>query len=190
MTDKYQVEREAGHIDLLISDTKNVIVIENKIKSGINGIKYDVYGEEITSQLLDYFKYVNGYKKQKKNNKTEYIEDEYLTNRFKNKNKHFFIFAPDYNKIDAGKINSIPSTYKIIPYSKIYEFYDKYRDAFGYRYSRKIRYYYEFIYAIEKHCNSVDNVLEIETHKRFLHPIMNSLKKHFLESIKQNPKRL
>ena len=168
MTDKYLVERETAHIDLLISDTNNVIVIENKIKSGINGIKYDIYGEEVGSQLLDYYKYIFGFKKKKSGNKLEWIKDEGLINKFKNKEKHFFIFAPDYNKIDTKKINSIPSTYKIIPYSKIFEFYDKYHDILSYRYPNNIPYYHEFIYAIEKHCNSIDNVLEIETHKRFL----------------------
>lgn len=168
MTDKYLVERETAHINLFISDTNNVIVIENKIKSGINGIKYDIYGEEVGSQLLDYYKYVFGFKKKKSGNKLEWIKDGGLINKFKNKEKHFFIFAPNYNKIDTEKINSIPSTYKIIPYSKIFEFYDKYHDVLSYRYPNNIPYYHEFIYAIEKHCNSIDNVLEIETHKRFL----------------------
>ena len=167
--DKYTVEREEGHIDLLISDKNNVIVIENKIKSGINGIKYDIYGEEIGSQLLDYYEYVNGRKKQKMNNKTQYVEDEYLTNKFKNKNKVFFIFAPDYNKIDTEKINYIPSTYKIIPYSKIFEFYDKYRETYGSSTSSPIiLYYWEFLYAIQKHIKDVDNVLEIDTYKKFI----------------------
>lgn len=91
-------------------------------------------------------------------------------NRFKNKNKYFFIFAPDYNKIDTKKTNSILSTYKIIPYSKIFKFYDKYRDTFGNKTS--ILYYLEFLYAIQKHSNDVDNVLEIDTHKKFIKKIL------------------
>ena len=74
-----------------IEETKNnVIVIENKFKSGINGIKYDIYGEEVGSQLLDYYKYIFGFKKKKSGNKLEWIKDEGLINKFKNKEKDAF----------------------------------------------------------------------------------------------------
>ena len=39
MSMDFTVEREKEDIDLLIQDENNYIIIENKIKSGINGIK-------------------------------------------------------------------------------------------------------------------------------------------------------
>lgn len=155
------VVREESHIDLLVTDKNNVIVIENKIKSGINGIKYDIHGEEIGSQLYDYYNYVNGLK-QKSND--VWVQDSELINKFGNKDKHFFIFAPDYNSTDTSKIQYVPKgTYITIPYSKIYAFYNKYQKY----YADKIPYYNEFLYAIGKHINNVDNSLEIEMHKKF-----------------------
>lgn len=153
ISDNYKVEREEGHIDLLITDKNNVIVIENKIKSGINSIKYDIHGDIIGSQLNEYYQYVKKYKK---------------------KNEWFFIFAPDYNQINTDKIKYIPNIYKVIPYSKIYEFFNNLSYEDSCKYSRKIQYFYEFIYAIEKHIDSVDNTLEIETHKKFIQKISNS----------------
>ena len=155
------ITREESHIDLLVTDKNNVIVIENKIKSGINGIKYDIHGEEIGSQLYGYYNYVNGLK-QKSND--VWVQDSELINKFGNKDKHFFIFAPDYNSIDTSKIQYVPKgTYITIPYSKIYAFYNKYQKY----YADKIPYYNEFLYAIGKHINNVDNSLEIEMHKKF-----------------------
>lgn len=154
ISENYKVEREEGHIDLLITDENNVIVIENKIKSGINGVKYDIHGDIIGSQLNEYYQYVKKYKK---------------------KNEWFFIFAPDYNQINTDKIKYIPKNiYKIIPYSRIYKFFDNLSYEDSVRYSHKIQYFYEFIYAIEKHINSFDNALEIETHKKFIRKIRNN----------------
>lgn len=154
ISENYKVEREEGHIDLLITDKNNIIVIENKIKSGINGVKYDIHGDIIGSQLNEYYQYVKKYKK---------------------KNEWFFIFAPDYNQINTDKIKYIPKNiYKIIPYSRIYKFFDNLSYEDSVRYSHKIQYFYEFIYAIEKHINSLDNALEIETHKKFIRKIRNN----------------
>ena len=52
------IKRELTNIDILIYDDSNVIVIENKIKSGINGKKYDIYGKYQQNQLDEYKKYV------------------------------------------------------------------------------------------------------------------------------------
>ena len=167
ITGKVNIEREEAHIDLLITDDNNAIVIENKIKSGINGIKYDIYGEEIGCQLLDYYNYVNGLKKISGKDGIKWVEDEQIIKKFKNKKSAFYIFTPDYNYIDTAKIKYIPETYKVVTYSKIYEFFNRYKNA----YESKVPYYNEFLYAIEKHINNVDNLLEIETHKKFLNKI-------------------
>lgn len=49
----FTIEREKRNIDLLISDKNNAVVIENKIKSSINGIddRHDIYSDQVQSQL-------------------------------------------------------------------------------------------------------------------------------------------
>ncbi|MGT2960611.1 PD-(D/E)XK nuclease family protein [Streptococcus caballi] len=52
----FTIEREKKNIDLLICDKNNVIVIENKIKSSINGIndRHDISSDLVQSQLKKY----------------------------------------------------------------------------------------------------------------------------------------
>lgn len=72
----YTIYREKdtkdGKIDLLIENDNSVIVIENKIKSKING----------ENQLSKYVNYAN--------------------KNYGNKNLNFYIFAPDYNQINLN----------------------------------------------------------------------------------------
>lgn len=146
--ENYKVEREKANIDLLIQDKDNVIIIENKIKSGLNGEKYqecDLYSNTNYSQLVKY--------------------DKYLEENFPDKNKYLFIFAPDYNKmvIDfnfAQKYFKMDSNriWQPLRYSEIYEFYKTHEINHPY--------FNEFLYALEKHTHNVDNNLEKEMYKR------------------------
>ena len=84
-----------------------------------------------------------------------------LANKFSQfPNKFFFIFAPDYNKKINGKEikvkvdNNEEITYKIINYSKIFDFFNEQQVIIG----NIIPYYYEFLYAIEKHKGNTDNL--------------------------------
>ena len=52
----YKIYREWEHIDILIEDESNVIIIENKIKSKINGEWHDINNNEIINQLVIYAK--------------------------------------------------------------------------------------------------------------------------------------
>lgn len=103
----YAVVREKANIDLWIEDENNVIVIENKIKSGINGVsaRHD-FSEDglIQSQLLKYFNYVKNEKGNKKDS--------------------YFIFIPDYNKIDLKQYSG-SKNYKEIKYSEIFNYFSK-----------------------------------------------------------------
>ena len=56
----FTIEREKRNIDLLISDKNNAVVIENKIKSSINGIddRHDIYSDQVQSQLKKYYQFV------------------------------------------------------------------------------------------------------------------------------------
>ena len=165
----YKIEREKGHIDLLIQDKNNVIVIENKIKSGINGEKYDIYGKMISDQLRDYYWYVNGARADKNN----YVFDKKLAEQYADKNAFFYIFAPDYNHISEERLEETVLLgcvkYKVINYSQIHDFYERHKKD----YANKIPYYNEFLYALEKHSHSVDNNLEKEMYKRLNRVIQN-----------------
>ena len=50
-----------GFVDLLIFDKNKTITIENKIKSGINGVseKHDINSELVQSQLKCYHRHVS-----------------------------------------------------------------------------------------------------------------------------------
>ncbi len=107
-----KITRElVGNIDLLIEVGKYAIVIENKIKSGINGKKNNGY-----SQLEKYVE----------------IASEY----FKKSNRIlcFYILRPNYNNEDYTVFNE-GKRYKEIKYSNIYEIiknrnYDLYFEEF------------------------------------------------------------
>lgn len=105
--DKYlkTTGRQSGRIDLLISDDKNVVVIENKIKSDINSIS----GDNSAGQLERYYNYINWK-----------IEKEKGDND-KQKKSAFFILAPNYN-CPKETMNGI---YQVITYRELYNFLEK-----------------------------------------------------------------
>lgn len=79
------VREKESNIDLLFKSKKRVIVIENKIDSGINGIKENKIENKIDSQLNKYYNYVsNKYASTMNNNK-------------------FFILTPEYNDINLDE---------------------------------------------------------------------------------------
>jgi hypothetical protein len=100
MSASFIVLRETmNRIDLWVESETDIVVIENKIKSGINGITSDDY-----SQLNKY--YSTAEEKAKEHNKRT----------------HYYIFAPDYARFDISKYG-LDGVYKIVNYSKIYDFY-------------------------------------------------------------------
>lgn len=139
MESNFTIEREWEHIDLLITDENKVIVIENKIKSAINGVKDS--GE---SQLSDYVCKVNNEK------------------AFKNKKKHFFILSPDYMNLHTENLNNAKD-YNPLKYSVIYGFYKDKKDYFN----DIPQCYAEFLAALEKQSKPTDNSLEEEMYDRF-----------------------
>ncbi len=99
------IEREKENIDIWIEDENNIIVIENKIKSGINGVspRHD-FSEKglVQSQLSKYYNYANNLKTNKKRN--------------------YFLFLPVYNRIDISKYSG-SQYYKKISYKDLYDFF-------------------------------------------------------------------
>lgn len=125
ISSNYIIEREKENIDIWIEDENNIIVIENKIKSGINGIspRHD-FSEDglIQSQLLKYYNYATSIKG--------------------DKNLKFFIFLPVYNRVDIKQYSG-SKNYEEINYKEIYSFFNK----------KQVEdiYYKEFVNALYKH---------------------------------------
>ena len=125
ISSSYKVYREKEHIDLWIEDDKNIIIIENKIKSGINGVssRHNFSNDGLVqSQLKTYYQYVEAHKD--------------------NKNSYYYLFVPNYNKIDLRKYSG-SQYYKVIKYKEIYDFFSNIdiQDI----------YYKEFVNALYKH---------------------------------------
>lgn len=146
LSKNFKIIRESeNNIDLWIEDEKNVIVIENKIKSKINGEQKDPYTNKIKSQLKKYY--------------------EHSINRRPEKNIYYFIFSPNYNFINLDKYQA-GEYYKLINYSQIYDFF--YRNAGK---MLHVSYFIEFIDAIEMHSKTVDNTNFEIMKERFIHRI-------------------
>ena len=141
---KYNIVREKHNIDLLIENEDSVIIIENKIKSKINGEKSTSGKKE--SQLS---KYVKSAKK-----------------NYKGKKLNFFIFAPDYNQINLDSYKE-GNEYTIINYSKIYDFYFKNAGRM-----LNVKYFKEFLDALYIHTKSIDNTNFEKMKKQFIKNIL------------------
>lgn len=149
MNNDFSIEREKKNIDLLISDENNVIVIENKIKSSINGVesRHDIYSELVQSQLKKYYQYVTG-------------DEEY-----KHRTASCFIFSPNYNHIDLSRF-SCGEKYTIVYYRDIYNFFVNHSTMFDGE-----PYFNDFVNVLYKHTKDYDNDLEEEMQRRFQNAI-------------------
>jgi len=131
ISDDYIIKREFHNIDLWIEDARNVVVIENKIKSGINGVseRHD-FSENglLQSQLSKYLAFASNYAEGA------------------GKIPNFFLFVPNYNKLDLS-IYSGSKQYKVIRYRDIYNFLmrNNVNDA----------YYSDFCKAMRKHTKDI-----------------------------------
>lgn len=149
------IEREKEHMDLRIIDDKNYIIIENKIKSGINGLKKD--------------KETNDFKKDEKEKYRSQLSDYYAaaeernTADKKDRKIQGFIFVPDYNPITEKYLKkySCGNSYKPIAYSTISDFFNNYKDL-------EDIYFEDFKKAIKKHTESVDDEFRQELMQRFI----------------------
>ncbi len=130
---QFDVEREKDHIDLQLEDDKHLLIIENKIKSKINGERHDPSSDKFNSQLHDYYKLSK-----------KYTDDN-------GKELRCYVFAPDYNYINLEKYID-GDKYVIIKYSEIFNFYDKHAGKMI-----RIKYFDDFLAALEMQKNTIDN---------------------------------
>ena len=151
----FTIEREKKNIDLLICDKNNAIVIENKIKSSINGIhdRHNIYSNLIQSQLKTYYQFVT-------------TDAEYSK-----KTVSCFIFSPNYNHIDLSKF-SCGEKYSVVYYREIYHFFLENRDLYD-----NVPYFEDFMNALQKHTMDYDNELEEEMQRKFQNTIYKDKKR-------------
>lgn len=154
---KRRVIRESFHnIDILIELDKDVIVLEHKIKSGINGIK-----EDGTSQFTKYHKAVT---------------DSNSPYKGENYHKWFFILRPNYNNEDYKK-HEKGSVFKEIKYSKIKPIVDTLTKNYSPNDINDIHYILlkELQGLCEKHSKDFDNELFEVVNERFIKQIKSLL---------------
>lgn len=147
LSDNFVVEREKEHMDIRLIDDNTYIIVENKIKSSINGLKKDGddYKKEngkYISQLSVYYK--NAKEKNEKDKKTRNIK--------------CFIFAPNYSAINEKYLENYShgDKYDIVYYDEIYKFFNEYKKDSKNEVSNNM-YIDEFLKAIKKHTEKVDN---------------------------------
>lgn len=141
----YKIAREKDNIDLLIENEDSVIIIENKIKSKINGEKSKSSGKK-ESQL------------------SKYVKKSY--ERYGNKKLNFYIFTPDYNQINLD-IYENGDKYTLINYSQIYDFYFKNAGRM-----LNVKYFTEFLEGIYIHTMTTDNTNFEKMKKQFINNIL------------------
>lgn len=193
----YVVTREEGNIDILIQDDNNIIVIENKIKSAINGWKTEnKNSESVTNQLHKYIHYVYGevwdknkscYKKVEETDK-KYLSIKKFQDESKDESKavpkqrHFFVLKPKYNNLSETSINEEIEDFedKNVKNSGIErkgeykiisyaDLYNHFKDI-----ECNAMYFKEFKSAIERHSYDVDNIQEHQMFERFVEIIKKS----------------
>ena len=150
---------QKGRIDIFAEDNNNkvCIVIENKLKSGINGKNYSVDAKNNdvkTSQLTKYVQWIQDYKENKKS-------------KYENYQKHFYIFVPNYKKDELIKDikdnNLMPKDekgndlYVIITYDKIFNYFNSKRIK---EKMSEDKYYNDFLSALSNHIYTADKEME------------------------------
>ena len=142
-----------GRIDLLIRDEKNVVVIENKIKSDINTKESD---KDDTTQLNRYVNYV------------EWLIENCDGAKPKS---HFLILTPKYNIPDVGE--DMKKVYSIVTYHDLYHFLLENKSVFA-----DDRNFVDFHNAMFRHThNNVNDYLYYEMMEKFVHRIKEARNK-------------
>lgn len=149
LSDSYTVKREEANIDLLIIDKEKncVVVIENKVRSGLNGLVYDENNNILETQLGKY---------------KSYVENEYP-----NMKRYFFVFKPNYSIITDKELEG----YTAIKYSEIAE---KLEEGLNIRTDKATEVYFaDFVKALKIHSSKDDKRYE-ETMRRRLQSVIDS----------------
>ena len=147
-----------NNIDLWIETGTHIIVIENKIHSGINGVKQN--GNEKTTQLDKYYEHA----------KKKCRESQKLA---------LFLFAPNYSSIKPSELKGIdPKSseeweYTLITYKEIYDFFSKH----GALYEDECH-FSDFCRDLKCHIESSEDNKRRVMHERFAQMLGNADQSH------------
>ena len=105
ITKEVTTNNRKGRIDLLAENDNYIVVIENKINSGLNGIDKHNHLSQLTTYI-------------------EYVEEELLNGR----KGAYFLFEPNYNNIDISRFDqNRGQEFVKIQYSQLYSFFQTHR---------------------------------------------------------------
>ena len=165
---KTEVLREEKHIDLLVKDNENkqMLVVENKIKSGINGRQVSSLNKsdskaDATNQL-DKYKEVT----------REIANEEGIPLEKIN----YFLFLPNYSSIKYDETLNECCGYTVIKYKKIYMFFEKILEKYKKGTLGKQDYFEiivldQFVKALKRHISSYPDSLFEDTYRQFVERI-------------------
>ncbi len=166
--DDYSLSKESksgsGRMDMLAQSSKNVIIIENKIKAKL----HHVDKENKTTQLS---KYIDDVHKGKYKNDDENEEK---------RNIYGIIFIPNYNlsqienEIENLEENyeKIKKIYRIVTYDNLYEFFKKYENNISLKNDLFYKYYEDFLNALySQHYNNINDKLREDREIKFVNAI-------------------
>lgn len=156
------VRREENHIDLLFYNSGHLVIVENKIKSDLNGVEKNADGQIVKTQLDDYYDAAID------------IKERYKINCPK---PYFFIFAPDYSPLKHYSLAHpnpftkhirIGKHFDLVFYSEIYDFLLPYLKKAPYS---KDSLFVQFVKSLERHTHSYDDGLWETTIRKFFERI-------------------
>lgn len=145
----FSVKREYKHTDILIENADGAaIILENKIKSGINGLSKDG-----------------------RNQLDKYVEE--ISRQYGLENTYGFVLCPNYNIIKISNYKNAANQHliaryytkskeNVIPYTKLYDFFSIYKENVN------DKYYEDFLKALKLHSSKSDTTLRDIMLERFL----------------------
>lgn len=144
----FSVKREYKHTDILIENADGAIILENKIKSSINGLNEDG-----------------------RNQLEKYVEE--ISKQYGLGNTYGFVLCPNYNIIKISNYKNAANQHliaryytkskeNVIPYIKLYDFFSIYKE------NANDKYYEDFLKALKLHSSKSDTYLEDLMLDRFI----------------------
>ena len=126
---EFKISREDNHIDILLKSDTDLIVIENKIDSHINGTKKSNKKKK-DSQLSSYYDYAESF----------------------GLNTHYYLLKPKYNSITKEELRKNYKNgdkYSIIDYEDLYKVITKPNSYINNKDPRKVFLYEQFVEGIK-----------------------------------------
>ena len=126
---EFKISREDNHIDILLKSDTDLIVIENKIDSHINGTKKSNKKKK-DSQLSSYYDYAESF----------------------GLNTHYYLLKPKYNSITKEELRKNYKNgdkYSIIDYEDLYKVITKPNSYINNEDPRKVFLYEQFVEGIK-----------------------------------------